>query len=521
MSKLKVNNIEPLSGSVVTLQGGVNIEGTLTAREVRTELTQSSVLYQSGSTKLGDTADDIHQITGSLFTSGNVNLGAGLIVDGTTTLKQDQSITGSLFTSGTRVEFNVAWPEAENEYHLIKTAPFTFNHGSNVRNYQYAAFNLDHFESGNQDLHHSMRLYMYDSHDTPSFGSELVVSPLDVKMQIIPSSSNGEGRTAKIEIRDEENGRTVAGVNANTIDLGSNWVDTQTVRLGNPSASVEVRGDNYTHFGDIKISGSIDNTYPSNKVRFFYPGEGDLPDPAIYHGMFAHVHATGKAYYSHQGGWVVLAESASVDTRFVALESFSSSLDATYATDAELASVSGALSSTITTVSSDLTSISGALSTGIIANASAIAALDSTYATDVELAAVSGALAADIIVNANAIANLDSTYASDAQLTAVSGALATSITDAVTDLNAATSSYALASEVVANTVTGSFATTGSNLFTGNQVISASAVLTLEPSDPLPTGVLTGSLAVSGSGPNTKLYFYNGNSVSGWNEIAFV
>ncbi|MAV94261.1 MAG: hypothetical protein CMA31_01065 [Euryarchaeota archaeon] len=33
----------------------------------------------------------------------------------------------------------------------------------------------------------------------------------------------------------------------------------------------------------------------------------DLPSASTYHGMFAHVHATGKAYFAHAGNWVALA----------------------------------------------------------------------------------------------------------------------------------------------------------------------------------------------------------------------
>tara|TARA_B110000977_G_scaffold73818_1_gene99883 strand:+ start:14121 stop:14921 length:801 start_codon:yes stop_codon:yes gene_type:complete len=38
-----------------------------------------------------------------------------------------------------------------------------------------------------------------------------------------------------------------------------------------------------------------------------YDTEGDLPAAGSYHGMFAHVHGTGKAYYAHAGAWVELA----------------------------------------------------------------------------------------------------------------------------------------------------------------------------------------------------------------------
>ena len=29
----------------------------------------------------------------------------------------------------------------------------------------------------------------------------------------------------------------------------------------------------------------------------------DLPSAGTYHGMFAHVHATGRGYFAHAGGW--------------------------------------------------------------------------------------------------------------------------------------------------------------------------------------------------------------------------
>ena len=35
-----------------------------------------------------------------------------------------------------------------------------------------------------------------------------------------------------------------------------------------------------------------------------YTDEASLPDASTYHGMFAHVHGTGKGYFSHGGAWV-------------------------------------------------------------------------------------------------------------------------------------------------------------------------------------------------------------------------
>ena len=47
-----------------------------------------------------------------------------------------------------------------------------------------------------------------------------------------------------------------------------------------------------------------------NKVLFanVYPTTGDLPSATTYHGMFAHVHGTGKGYFAHAGNWVELVD---------------------------------------------------------------------------------------------------------------------------------------------------------------------------------------------------------------------
>ena len=63
--------------------------------------------------------------------------------------------------------------------------------------------------------------------------------------------------------------------------------------------------------GSLVISGAIDSNEKANKIRFHYDTEGDLPSATDYHGMFAHVHATGLAYFAHGGNWVKLANSGS------------------------------------------------------------------------------------------------------------------------------------------------------------------------------------------------------------------
>ena len=54
----------------------------------------------------------------------------------------------------------------------------------------------------------------------------------------------------------------------------------------------------------------------SNKILYsnVYAGMSDLPNASSYHGMFAHVHSTGKAYYAHGGAWVELARSSDLNS---------------------------------------------------------------------------------------------------------------------------------------------------------------------------------------------------------------
>lgn len=53
-----------------------------------------------------------------------------------------------------------------------------------------------------------------------------------------------------------------------------------------------------------------------NKVLFgnMYSAESNLPSATTYHGMFAHVHGTGKGYFAHNGNWVKLIDETSSTT---------------------------------------------------------------------------------------------------------------------------------------------------------------------------------------------------------------
>ena len=85
---------------------------------------------------------------------------------------------------------------------------------------------------------------------------------------------------------------SVSGIN-NSGNLGVNGNTT----LGDASS------DTLTVNATSTFSQTITGTAGENKIPSLYSNMGALPNASTYHGMFAHVHATGRGYFSHAGGW--------------------------------------------------------------------------------------------------------------------------------------------------------------------------------------------------------------------------
>lgn len=73
--------------------------------------------------------------------------------------------------------------------------------------------------------------------------------------------------------------------------------------------------------------GSSNIDFGSNQIRYanVYSNLVDLPSASTYHGMFAHVHATGKGYFAHAGNWIELANTSDVPTNLSDLSDVSAS----------------------------------------------------------------------------------------------------------------------------------------------------------------------------------------------------
>jgi hypothetical protein len=79
----------------VTVEGDTNVNGTLTVRELHTEFVSASIVFASGSTQFGDTLDDTHQFSGSIFVSGSLNLNNYSITE----ISNDSNLTDSSATA--------------------------------------------------------------------------------------------------------------------------------------------------------------------------------------------------------------------------------------------------------------------------------------------------------------------------------------------------------------------------------------------------------------------------------------
>lgn len=94
-SSLAIASISLTSGTVA---GDLIVNGTLIANEFKTTVVSASITYRSGSTKQGDTLDDIHEVTGSLRVFGDISGSLSGTFFGTAqgSIQGTEGLTGSL-----------------------------------------------------------------------------------------------------------------------------------------------------------------------------------------------------------------------------------------------------------------------------------------------------------------------------------------------------------------------------------------------------------------------------------------
>jgi len=119
-------------------------------------------------------------------------------------------------------------------------------------------------------------------------GTNISVSANQGYVTINASSSGGQGYFAQ----------NATGINTSTnVGIGTTTSDHTLTVAGVTSTT------NLSVTGLSTFTGKVEGSATNNVLPFLYSNYADLPSATTYHGAFAHVHATQKAYYAHGGNW--------------------------------------------------------------------------------------------------------------------------------------------------------------------------------------------------------------------------
>ena len=362
MSRIRVNSIKPISGQIVSLSGSLIVTGDVTAEQFITEKVQTSIIYRSGSTLFGDSADDIHNFTGSIFVSGGLDSNKSITLGDDINLQKGVNGGGLLEVLPTDTE----------GLHGIQLAAETTSSNVNYTTFYNNKFSIA--EAGRSAA----------------------------------GGSNGE------RIKIEDYTKAEGGVTTRYAGMHINHPVDSRFKLG---ADISAEAD-YPFYvnadskfnGDVIVTGTITaeqfNTTIVSSSVLFQSGStkfGDTSDDT--HDFTGSVYINGDLTVAETGILSILGYS-NVSESLARLDHFSSSLDDYYATDAQLDSVSSSL----------------AIETAHLLNFSS--SLDNYYATDAQLDSVSSSLAIETAHLLNFSSSLDNYYATDAQLDSVSSSLA-------------------------------------------------------------------------------------------------
>ena len=100
------------------------------------------------------------------------------------------------------------------------------------------------------------------------------------------------------------------GANIDNVQIGvsnDNEIDTASGNLTIDSAGgTVIIDDQFSVTGISTFSSVIEAPAGMNKVPSLYMNQSNLPSATDYHGMFAHVHSTGRGYFAHAMNWYEL-----------------------------------------------------------------------------------------------------------------------------------------------------------------------------------------------------------------------
>ena len=271
-NEFKIKNGLIVSGSA-DFEQDLRVRGTLTVDEFHTSITTSSIIYESGSTRFGDTIDDSHTFTGSVNITGSISLNGQAIGTG----KLDET-TFNTYTSSYKVatsDFN----GLTNSYNSFTTSYISASSSFNTR-----IGSLESFSSSlDVSFVNEVEFGLFSS-SIKTFTSSLnnYTTSLDSKLNTIDSttgslntytsSANGrlnsiESATASLYSFSSSVNNRLSTVETSTGSLNSfssstntrlNTIETSTSSLNSYSSS------NDTRLGIIETSTSSLNSFTSS-----------------------------------------------------------------------------------------------------------------------------------------------------------------------------------------------------------------------------------------------------------------
>ncbi len=280
------NNVIKLS----TASSGVNIVGTTTTGQLAVtgvstftgNIDANGDLDVDGHTNLDNiSVAGVSTFTGDATFSGNVSIGGTLTYEDVTNVDSVGLLTAR---SGIRVTGGVI--EAQAGQNKIPSLYSTFSDLPSAGSY-HGMFAHVHNQGRGYFAHAGnwMELVNKELDGVVGTGTERYnVGPIDAVDINVSSSS------------------TTKSFNVTGISTFGGNLDI--------NADIDVDGhtnlDNVSIAGVTTLGGIIEGVSGQNKIPSLYTALTDLPSAATYHGLFAHVHVTGRGYFAHAGNWLEL-----------------------------------------------------------------------------------------------------------------------------------------------------------------------------------------------------------------------
>ncbi len=229
-----------------SITGSLNVSGIITAEQFDITIISSSVLFQSGSTKFGDTLDDTHNITGSVNISGSISLNGQAIGTG----KLDETTFQSYTSSN------------DSRVSALETSSGSLNSfTSSINTTIKSKLNTENVISG------SVQVNITGTTDYSTFSSSIATTTFNLDSEITNLSSS---LTSNIGSLSSSVATTTNNLSTDITNLSSS-VATTTLNTKNRVDSIEAKTGSYAttgsnlFIGTQTLSGSIlpsvDNAY--------------------------------------------------------------------------------------------------------------------------------------------------------------------------------------------------------------------------------------------------------------------